>query len=731
MSKLLTKPKNLIKKDSIGYSNNSGGRVATKTLQTKNSKRNSENGRKKIAIQHPRTIAVDTETTGLDLRHTCKPFIISTCTEEGVLRCWEWPVDPITRQPSIPSQERKEVRDYLEGAILVFHHAKFDVRAFSVIGIGFDFWLDDWSVLPDKNPKYPPLIIRCQTFHDTLLQSHACCSSDLHGLKELGVKYLRYSDSDEKALAAAVAAAARYCKSNGIEVSLGMELNGKRSTKSDYWLPKFVYDHILRTEGEVPEELQHFKDVCITYAGKDVERTILLHGVFQEVMEDINVFKGYEREKRLLQVVYRTEQEGITLNERKRSTKIKHLLKTRDEHSLICQKYADKLAKRPVNLRSADDLIEVIYKRMKMPVTKVTEKTSKPSTKAEIFADFYDLTKDPKGGHYNRQASAFFLNLILAKKNDKAATDLDNYKNYSLPHPKSKDYIVIYPSLNQSGTGTVRFSCSNPNGQNVSKVNLVEIGNDKEEHPGPRLRDVYSPPPGKIWYAIDYNQLELRVFATDSDEASLIQALDDGFDFHGFVSTQIFGKPIEKISKQERRIAKNTDFAIIFGAGEQKVNETAGIPGAYKMFAGLFPNVHSHMQKVITEVRKNGYVRTMDGYRLAIPNEPYKAVNYRVQGTAGSIIKNAMIAIDQEGLVDWIDSRIVLQIHDELIIEFTKDSPKHTPAAVYAVMRAMEQAGADLGINTPVSCERIESDWGHGEEVKVTKTKITPIKKAA
>lgn len=676
-------------------------------------------------------IAVDSETSGLNLRHTCKPFIISTCTEDGVVRCWTWPVDPITRQTSIPPQERKQVRDYLEGAILVFHNSKFDIRAFSTIGIGFDFWEDDWGVQPEKNPKYPPLIVRCPTFHDTLLMSHACCSSDLHGLKELGVKYLRYSDSDEKALAAAVGAATRYCKSNDIEVSLGFELNGKRSTKSDYWLPKFVYDYILETEGEVPEEFEYFKDVCVNYAGKDVERTILLHGVFQEVMDDLDVRKGYEREKRLLQVIYRTEQDGITLSERKRVAKVKALTKAKDEHALVAQKFADKISKKEVNLRSSPDLIDVIYKKLKMPITKATPKTGQPSTKAEIFADFYDLTKDPKGGHYNRAASAFFLNLILAKKNEKAAKDLENYKSYSLPCPNHKDYIVIYPSLNQSGTSTVRFSCSNPNGQNISRVNIVEIGKDKEEFPGPKIRDVYSPPPGKIWYAIDYNQLELRVFAADSEEHSLIQALDDGYDFHGFVSTQIFKKPIEKISKQERRIAKNTDFAIIFGAGEAKVNETAGIPGAYKMFAGLFPNVHTHMKKVIDEVRRDGFVRTMDGYRLVIPNEPYKAVNYRAQGTAGSIIKNAMIAIDQDGLVDWIDSRIVLQIHDELIIEFTKDSPKHTPAAVYAIMKAMEQAGADLGINTPVSCERIETDWGHGEEVKVTKTKITPIKKAA
>ena len=121
----------------------------------------------------------------------------------------------------------------------------------------------------------------------------------------------------------------------------------------------------------------------------------------------------------------------------------------------------------------------------------------------------------------------------------------------------------------------------------------------------------------------------------------------------------------------------------------------AGIPNAYELFSKQFPNVASYMEKMIAFAKKKGHVRTLDGYRLGVPTEaPYKAVNYIVQGTAGSIIKNAMIDIDHSGLVDWNTSRIVIQIHDELIIETPPSVFKKTLARI---IKTMENSGARLG----------------------------------
>ncbi len=281
-----------------------------------------------------------------------------------------------------------------------------------------------------------------------------------------------------------------------------------------------------------------------------------------------------------------------------------------------------------------------------------------------------------------------------------------------------------------SGTGTTRFSSSNPNGQNISKKNKVKFGQKGQEGYAefviPKLRDVFGPTLDKTWYAIDYSQLELRVFAAVSQEQPLIDALNAGYDFHGFVASMIFKKPMDEVEDSERTIAKNVNFALIFGAGEKKVNETAGISNAYELFANQFPNAISYMQKTIKEVQKNGHLRTVDGYRLDIPpNAPYKGVNYLVQGTAGRIVKHAMIKIANESWFDWKQIRLVLQIHDELIIEVNNDSPFNSPQYISRIMDLMSEAGAEMGMNTPSSCERICSDWGHGEEIVVTPTEFT------
>jgi DNA polymerase-1 len=237
---------------------------------------------------------------------------------------------------------------------------------------------------------------------------------------------------------------------------------------------------------------------------------------------------------------------------------------------------------------------------------------------------------------------------------------------------------------------------------------------------------MFGPVPEKTWYAIDYSQLELRVFAAVSKEQPLIDALDAGYDFHGFVASMIFKKPMDEVEDWERTIAKNVNFALIFGAGEDKVNETAGISNAYELFADQFPNAIHYMQKVIQDVRKTGTLRTVDGYRLDIPTDaPYKGVNYLVQGTAGRIVKHAMIKIDKEEWFDWKQIRLVLQIHDELIIEVDNNSPYNSPRYINRIMHLMSEAGAEMGINTPSSCERITTDWGHGEEIVVTETEFT------
>lgn len=673
-------------------------------------------------------IAVDTETTGLDLRHGCKPFIVATCDEEGRTRVWEWPVKPDNREVIVNIQEVSEIRSYLKGHTLIFHNAKFDLRALSTINLFFDFQEDRFSTytlsqLPEdgRSPVDPfakrtqeaekqliCLPIFCQTFHDTLLMSHALRTEDEHGLKELCLRYLRYSDLDELELKKEVERCTRVAKKKCPEIMLGHSPTGDRMTGYDYWIPRFA---------------EPDNDVCVTYATKDVERTMLLYHFFIDLLDDEEeqVRYGYEREKRLMQTVYRMEDGGVTVNPKTIKSKIRKAEKCSQEYLKNCSDLMRKKLRgtKTYNPRSQKDLTSYLYspEGWKQTPPKMTEKGSPSTDKASLEALIESLPEDKQ----HKELREFLGMFLQAKSHLSAIGYLKNYQSYARPLHKPlsipeefRNREVLYPSLNQTGTKTTRFSSSNPNGQNVSKISTIEIAGQTYE--GPKIREVFSPLELLEWWAIDYSQLELRVFAACSEEQSLIDTLDDGYDFHSFVAERIFKKPPDKITKQERRIAKNVNFALIFGASPKKVNLTAGIPNAYELFAKQFPNVASYMEKMIAHAKKHRCVRTLDGYRLGVPaDSPYKAVNYIVQGTAGSIIKNAMIDIDSNGLVDWDSSRIVLQIHDELIIETRKDSPK-ARSAVARIIKAMENSGARLGINTPVSCERIVKNWGSGEE---------------
>ena len=640
-------------------------------------------------------LAVDTETTGLDLRHGCKPFMVTTCDPKGQCKIWEWPVQPETRQPIIKKSDVEEIKKYLTGKTLIFHHAKFDFRAFASIGIYFDFSNLDWSTYHPSSSRKKPDIIFCPDFHDTLLMSHALSSSDKHGLKELASKYLNFDMDDEEKLKKEVARCTTIAKRKCPSIKLGMNPTSKRETGYDYWIPRFACSN---------------NDSCATYGIKDVQRTMLLYTFFLDLLKEEGGIYGYNREKKLLLVIYNIENDGITVNAEAIEGKIKKLSRMHLELSSRCKEHMKEILERESNPNSPKDLIEFYYDRYALVPFKYSKKGN-PSTDKASLEHILRKTANHKTKK-QKFINEFTAWLLESRSYKSAIAALKNYTCYAIP--QEGIYRTLYPSLNQTGTATTRFSCSAPNGQNVSKINIITVGD--EELPGPKIREVFGPTPDKIWYAIDYSQLELRVFAACSQEQSLIDALDAGYDFHGFVAQKIFNKSADQVSKQERRIAKNVNFALIFGASERKVNETAGISNAYALFADQFPNVHSYMAKMIEHAKEHRFVETLDGYRLDIPaTAPYKAVNYIVQGTAGSIIKNAMIQIHEKLTVDWISSRIVLQIHDELIIEFKKDQPHKRILA--RIINTMENAGAVLGINTPVSFEKIDTNWGNGIEL--------------
>ena len=618
-------------------------------------------------------LAIDCETTSTDFRRGARPFFISMCDEGGETRGWRAEVDCKTREVYWPYHYKQEVQEYLDSYIPVFHNAKFDIKALESIGLHVDI----------------------SSYEDTLLASHAISSIDKHGLKELAVKYLRYTDTDELKLQKAVCRARLKAKKLGW--TLGVDRKGTKQPKWDYWMP----EQIDSTSHELRK-----------YAFGDVERTILLWGIYKELLEAEDLMKGYRNEKELQKVVMKVENNGITLSKDRISAVSSFLSRNKTPHLGKMQFVAKKCFKKEINPDSNDDLKAIIYEDFGLEVLKRTEKGA-PSLDKEALKELYEKLEE---GTYEYK---FMRHLLTSKAYVSGVRYLAGYK--CLLHDLCDEWGVLYASFNQSGTGTSRFSSSNPNGQNIGKKTKYTVG--AKEIYVPKLREVFGPLPGYRWLSLDYSQIELRIFAVVSGEQGLIDALNAGYDFHGYVASRIFNKSMEEVTDQERTIAKNVNFALIFGAGEAKVNATAGIDNAYELFANQFPNAHAFMAKVIKEVRETGYVRTLDGYRLSIPYEtPYKAVNYLVQGSAGRIIKQAMLDLDKE--LDWQDATMIMQIHDELIFNLRGDSEYNSPKFVRRIMDIMEDSGRRLGVNTPVSAEIIDTDWGHGIDCEVTESQF-------
>ena len=230
----------------------------------------------------------------------------------------------------------------------------------------------------------------------------------------------------------------------------------------------------------------------------------------------------------------------------------------------------------------------------------------------------------------------------------------------------------IHTSFNQTVTATGRLSSSDPNLQNIPIR-----GEDGKE-----IRKAFIPEPGCLFFSADYSQIELRVMAHLSDDANMIRVFQEGKDLHAATAANIYKKPIEEVTRDERTKSKRANFGIIYGITVFGLAERLDIPrDEAKMlidgYFDTFPQVHDYMEKSKEVARKQGYVTTLFGRRRYLPDinsansvvrgfAERNAINAPIQGTAADIIKVAMIHIFQRFKAEGIKSKMILQVHDEL-----------------------------------------------------------------
>lgn len=265
----------------------------------------------------------------------------------------------------------------------------------------------------------------------------------------------------------------------------------------------------------------------------------------------------------------------------------------------------------------------------------------------------------------------------------------------------------LHTQYNQVGASTGRMSSSNPNLQNIP--NRTEIGRE--------VRRAFIAAPGTRLLAVDYSQVELRIMAHVTKEPTLLRAFEEGQDIHAATAALIYGVPIDKVDKGQRIFAKRVNFGILYGMGAFRLARDSDLTLAQaREFIDTYfrqlPNVKRYIDGTIDLARQQGYLTTLYGRRRTFPglkaggNEragaEREAINMPIQGTAADIIKLAMIQLQRELIGRGLGGRMILQVHDELVLEVPEDEIEPTSALVVSVMENAVDLDAPLKANASV-----------------------------
>lgn len=668
--------------------------------------------------------AIDTETTGVDLFHGCKPFFVSITKEDGTVLGWEFDVDPTNRKPILDTKQAKKQLDSLYSEItnpadeLVFHNTTFDLFALGTLYPDLDF---------------DNLLSRS---HDTLLMSHVWNSREDHGLKELALKYLNINTRDQKKLQKLV----NECRSQSRPLKWAIASkeacpyvrrapsgeNGEQGWwVMDMWLPK-----ALAVQKALPPSHPYWS-VCGTYCHTDTLRTLGLYIFFQEGLTQDGLWHKYQEQRATLPSIFWMMKRGVSLNKPVMEKKLIDFLQLAEQQELNAKRLhfryrtdsspGRKIVIPPFNLRSYPQMAELLYTHMGLPVLNRNKKTDNPKTDGKTLIELVKTRKIISGS----TEFEFVSSVIVNKKAAKCADYLQQYRTKLLDSR-------LHPRFNLTGTKTTRLSSSEPNGQNVSKGSdalLKKYGILGDEY-DLSLRSVFGPHKGREWWSCDYKQLQLVIFAYVSGDRRMIEAVEAGYDFHDFVARTIFNlSDSQEPTEDQRRIGKNCNFGFVFGAQPKKIEETAQMSGLWDILCSAFPGATGYMESTIKQVKRNGFVtlpsrdRNLKGYRLYVPKDKaYSGVNYIVQGTEGEIVKLAMRRCHgylQHYLMplDYATTSLpagflTLQVHDELVFDFKRDlGIRHMPALI----EQMEKSGKDYGLGVcKVDSKFISQFWNKG-----------------
>ncbi len=422
------------------------------------------------------------------------------------------------------------------------------------------------------------------------------------------------------------------------------------------------------------------------YAAEDAEVTLALHEqLWSQLSPESDLKTVYQTiEQPLIEILAGMEQTGVLIDSQQLNQQSQDLA----QRIMALEKAVHETAGEAFNLSSTKQLQHILFDKMSLPVIKKTPKGA-PSTSEEVLQELaleYELPK---------QLMEY-----------RGLTKLKNTYTDKLPKMIDPRTGRVHTSYHQAVTATGRLSSTDPNLQNIP-IRTEE---------GRRVRQAFVPRPGYKIVAADYSQIELRIMAHLSGDKGLQHAFANGLDVHAATAAEVFGVSLEDVSSDQRRSAKAINFGLIYGMSAFGLAKQLNIPrheAQHYMdtYFERYPGVLTYMDETREKAKQQGFVSTVFGRRLYLPDlsssngarrkgAERAAINAPMQGTAADIIKLAMIAVDQ-----WINQQqadsvyMIMQVHDELVFEIKE---QFVDEYAQNITKCMEQA---VSLSVPLIVE--------------------------
>lgn len=432
-------------------------------------------------------------------------------------------------------------------------------------------------------------------------------------------------------------------------------------------------------------------DLAVKYAAADAHQTLLLYHLFKDkLVQDGVADLFYKIEMPLAQILFQMEQAGIYLNKTilaELGLEISHKIREIEEQINNLVELGDGF-----NLNSPRQVEELLFSKLNLPTQKKSEARTSYSTDQEVLEVLAELHPVPK------------LLLKYRELYKLKTTYID-----ALPNSVSAHDGKIHTSFSQISTATGRLASSDPNLQNIPVAGE-----------GSRVRAAFEAQAGQLFLSVDYSQIELRVLAYLSQDLNLLQAFQDNVDIHTLTACSLFDVAPFAVNHEMRQLGKKINFSVLYGltpyglSKDLKISLNDAKKYITKFFA-QYPGVQKWMDEVVLKATSCGYVTTFWGRKRYVPGLQEKnknmydaarriAVNTVVQGTAAELVKKGMLALNQ--VLNQLQAKMLLQIHDELLISGPKDQIELIRQQVEQILETIVDWNVPLLVTT-----RLGDNW--------------------